>query len=394
MPDIFERLGLRHVINVSGTETSLGGTAVCDEVIAAVTELVPNSVNLTELQSAACQVIARALGSEAGCVTGCTAGSIAISVAATMTGRNLALAEQLPDTSGMKNEVVMQKGHEVTYGQRVSQNIRIAGARVIEIGAATECNAYQLRNAITPQTAAAFYVVSHLTVQNKLIGLDTFCDICHQAEVPVIVDAASQPDPQTYLSAGADLVLFSTQKAFGGLTGGVIAGRKDLVQACLYQGHGIGRPMKPGKEIVVGAIAALERWMNMDGRRQAEELRERMERAITKLNQIEGITALINKSQTILQVSAGEDGFNAYRLAQALLAQTPSIVVWDHFAADGELRMTFRLITDEMTDYVCESIAEAVVSTKGSSFEATPLHPGDRILAELEQWPLPVVLSW
>ena len=75
MPDIFERLGLCRVINVSGTETSLGGTPVCDEVIAAVTELVPNSVKLTELQSAACQVIARALGSEAGCVTGCTAAS-------------------------------------------------------------------------------------------------------------------------------------------------------------------------------------------------------------------------------------------------------------------------------------------------------------------------------
>ena len=76
------------------------------------------------------------------------------------------------------------------------------------------------------------------------------------------------------------------------------------------------------------------------------------------------------------------------------MAQTPSIVVWANFAANDELRMTLRLITDETSDYVCESIAAAVASTKGSSFEATPLHPGDRMLAELEQWPLPVELSW
>ena len=307
-----------------------------------------------------------------------------------MAGRNLALAERLPDTSGMKNEVVMQRGHEVTYGQIVSQNIRVAGASVIEIGAATECSHYQLRNAITQQTTAALYVISHLTVQNKLIDLESFCEICHQTEVPVIVDAASQPDARPYLSAGADLVLVSTQKGFEGLTGGVIAGRKDLVQACMYQGHGIGRPMKPGKEIVVGAIAALERWMGMDRSRQAQEIRERMESAIVKLNQIGGITASIIESQIILQVSAEEAGLNAHQLARALSAQTPSIIVWDHFAADGELRMTFRLVTDEVSDLVCESITQALTSEKALSIDAKPLAPGDRMLAELEQWPLPV----
>ena len=95
-----------------------------------------------------------------------------------MTGRDLGKVERLPDSRGMKNEVILQRGHEVTYGQLVSQNVRLAGAKVIEIGAATQCGVYQLRAAITEQTTAALYVVSHLTVQNRLITLEAFCDVC------------------------------------------------------------------------------------------------------------------------------------------------------------------------------------------------------------------------
>jgi len=387
MADIFKKFGLRRIVNVSGTETERGGTPVCAEVVAAVSELVPNSVNMTELQSAANQIIASAFGCESGCISGCTAASIAISVGATMTGSDMGLVEQLPDTSGMRNEVIMQKGHEVTYGQNVSQNVRVTGARVIEIGAATECSVYQLQNAITPQTTAALYVVSHLTVQNKHIDLKIFCDVCHQAGVPVIVDAASQSDPQKYVSAGADLILVSTQKSFGGLTGGIIAGRKDLVQACMYQQHGIGRSMKAGKETVISAIAAIERWMATDWDKQIMQLRGRMERAVENLNNINGIAASILKSQILLEVSEKEAGLRAYQLAQALRLRTPSIIVWDHFAMANELRITLRLVTDEESDYVCNSIAEIMTSKNHQTSDAIPLNPGDRMLAELAQWP-------
>jgi L-seryl-tRNA(Ser) seleniumtransferase len=85
-------------------------------------------------------------------------------------------------------------------------------------------------------------------VQNRLIDLKTFCAACHERGVPVIVDAASVTDPRPYVEAGADFVLFSAHKAFASITAGVIAGRLPLVQACIYQEHGIGRPMKVGKE--------------------------------------------------------------------------------------------------------------------------------------------------
>src|SRR5690606_29094487 len=134
-------------------------------------------------------------------------------------------------------------GHNVTYGGYITQNVTLTGAKVIEIGAATECGAYQLEAAITPNTAAALYVVSHHTVQSGLIDLETFCRVCHARGVPVIVDGAAEPEPRMFLKAGGDLVITSMHKSFAGLTGATVAGRLDLVRACLYQEKGIGRPM-------------------------------------------------------------------------------------------------------------------------------------------------------
>src|SRR5438094_4329068 len=108
--DIFARYGLSRIINASGTETMLGASPVAAEVIAAVAELVGHSVNMAELQSVACRVIASAFDAEAGCVVNCSAAGISIAVAACMTGADLARVERLPDTSGMKGEVVLQRG--------------------------------------------------------------------------------------------------------------------------------------------------------------------------------------------------------------------------------------------------------------------------------------------
>jgi D-glucosaminate-6-phosphate ammonia-lyase len=386
MDDIFRQLGLTRLINVSGTETERGGTPVREEVIAAVAELVKHSVNMIELQSAASHIIAEAFETEAGCVTGCTAGSVAIAVAAAMTGANLARAEQLPDTTGMKSDVVMQLGHEVTYGQIVSQNIRLAGARIVGIGTATECATYQLENAITPNTAAAFYVVSHLTTRDKLIDLSTFCRVCKEMDVPVIVDAASQGDPQTYLACGADLVLFSTQKAFGGLTGGVIAGRRDLVKACIYQGQGIGRPMKPGKEAVISAIAAIRAWMKTDREQQSAAIKRRVDAAAAELNAMPGIDAVAKGTQVIITVREDETQVNAFGLARQLENGSPSIVIWDHFAAHGELRMSLKLVSDEVSRQVCEAIRLALQAPDAKKLPF--VSPGDRLVAQLDRWPI------
>lgn len=396
-PDVFERLGLRRIVNVSGTETTKGASPVCPEVVAAVSELVPSSVEMAELQSVASATIARAMGSEAGFVTNCTAAGITIAIAGCMTGRDLARVEQLPDTAGMKSEVILQRGHNVTYGGNVAQNIRIAGGRAIEIGAATECGAYQLRAAINDDTAAGLYVVSHHTVQSGLIDLATFCAVCHEAGVPVIVDAAAEPDPRMFLADGADIVIFSTQKAFAGLTGGVIAGRRELVQACAYQERGIGRPMKAGKETVISAIAAVERWMALDHGKRSRDLTARLTRAKEKIEQLPGVTVTLEEDATsrafhrlLISVQADKAGISAFDLSRALWEETPSIFVRNLMADIGLLQVDFRRVDDRTADWVAERIV-AIVKTGRSASTTSPAHAAnlaDLSLASLERWPL------
>jgi uncharacterized pyridoxal phosphate-dependent enzyme len=389
MTDIFTRLALTPLINVSGTETPYGAAPAHVDVIRAASEILPHSVNMLELQRAASNTIARATGAEAGCVTGCTAASIAIAVAAAMTGRDLGKVDQLPDTRGMRNEVIMQRGHEVTYGQLVSQNIRLAGAKVVEIGAAVQCGLYQLQAARGEQTAAALFVVSHLTAQNRLIALDAFCQACHERKIPVIVNAASQPDPRIYLQAGADLVLFSAHKHFGGLTAGVIAGKKELVQACIYQGQGIGRPMKAGKEAVVGTIAALERSMAMDPLQGQKLLDTRLQRFQEKLAGVSGVSATRKGQQIELQISPAKARVTAWALAAALRSENPMIIVWDHLAEAGLITVTLSKVSDETAEYVAGRIAEICARATGDNPAAAP-NITDRVLVELEAWPAKV----
>jgi D-glucosaminate-6-phosphate ammonia-lyase len=368
MVDPFVRYGLRRVINASGTETPYGGSPVRDEVIEAVRALVPHSVFMAELQAAACRTIASALGCEAGCVTGCTAASIAMAVAGCMTGADRGRIDQLPDTTGMRNEIVIQKGHVVDYGHDVTQNVRVAGARVVEIGVATDCQPYQLQHALSERTAAALYVVSHLTVQHRMIGLEDFCAICHGVGVPVIVDAASVPDPRPLLAAGADLVLVSAQKSFSGLTAGIVAGRRSLVETCLLQQHGIGRPMKVGKEGVVGAIAAIEAWRADDRAATQAQVTRRVEAAMARLGALAGVRASAHgRTQVRLDIDAAAAGQSAAALSNVLRAQDPAILLWDLHSQSGKLLLTLGKVSDATAELICARIEETLARTPAAT---------------------------
>ncbi|HEY2051080.1 MAG TPA: aminotransferase class V-fold PLP-dependent enzyme [Caulobacteraceae bacterium] len=262
--DIRTRLGVRHVINVSGTMTALGACIVVPEAVEAVSAILSEFVEIDDLQRKASAAIARLCGAEAGFVTASCSAGITLGVAGAMTGSDLAAIERLPDTSGLKNEVVILAGHMVSYGAPVEQAIRLAGARVVPVGQATSARDYQLAGAIGERTAAAVYVVSHHTAPYGMLPLAEFAEVAHAKGVPVIVDAASEYDLRGMIAVGADLALYSSHKFLGGPTGGVIAGRRDLVRAAFLQNSGIGRGMKVGKEGIAGAIAALEAWERRD----------------------------------------------------------------------------------------------------------------------------------
>ena len=262
--DIRAELGLRPIINVSGTMTVLGASIMVPQAVAAMAAIAGEFVEMDHLHRAASKVVAQATGGEAGFITASCAGAITLAVAGTLTGDRLLAIERLPDTSGLKNEVLVQLGHLVGYGASLQQTIEMTGARVVTVGTVSGARAYQLDEAITANTACAVFVVSHMTVQYALLALDEMCRICHAKGVPVIVDAASEYDLRGFLARGADLVVYSGHKFLGGPTTGIVAGRAPLVHAASLQNRGIGRGMKVGKESVAGVMAALQAWMKRD----------------------------------------------------------------------------------------------------------------------------------
>lgn len=335
--DIRKTLGLRPVINCSGTMTSLGASIVVPHAVETVAAVLSQWTEMSDLQRIASRTIARLTGAEAGCVTASCSAAITLACAAAMTGKDLAAIERLPDASGLKDEIVIQTGHMVSYGAPVEQGIRLSGAKVVPVGQATSAHAYQLAGAITDKTAAAVYVISHHVVDYGQIPLETFCEVAHEKGVPVIVDAASEYDLEKFLKAGADLVLYSGHKFLGGPTSGIVAGTKDFVAACYLQNRGVGRGMKVGKEGVAGVIAALEAWETRDH----AGIRAREQRALdlwqSTLEGRDGITAIIDPDPTDnpldrLKVLVDPEGANisAWDLADRMAQGDRPVIVRDH----------------------------------------------------------------
>ncbi|RWL80487.1 MAG: aminotransferase class V-fold PLP-dependent enzyme [Mesorhizobium sp.] len=339
---IRERLGLRPIINVSGTMTTLGASIIVPEAISAMAEIASQWVEMDDLQRAASAVVARLTGGEAGFITACCASGITMAVAGAMTGTNLLAVERLPDdTEGLKSEVVIQLGHIVNYGAPIDQSIRVAGAKVIPAGTVSVTQDYHVREAINERTGAALYVVAHHTVQYGMLSLEEFCEICHAKGVPVIVDAASEYDLRSFLARGADIVVYSGHKFLSGPTSGIVTGRKDLVRAAYLQNRGVARAMKVGKESIAGTMAALEAWEKRDhaGIRRREEVALNLWK--DALQGIPGINAQIipdptNNPLDRLQVYVRpESRFTAAGLASALAAGSPPIIVRNHEVERG-----------------------------------------------------------
>ena len=145
--DLYEKHNLRRIVNACGKMTHLSGAAVLPPIVEQVATALPCFFDLNELQERAGRVIAQATGAETGCVTASSAAGITLSVAASMTGPDLGRIAQLPDTGGMPDQVVLQKGHAVNFGAPITQMIRLAGARVVEIGSINGASDYHLEHA-------------------------------------------------------------------------------------------------------------------------------------------------------------------------------------------------------------------------------------------------------
>ena len=384
--DIRAELGLRPIINVSGTMTHLGASIVVPEAVGAVHAILTQFVEIDALQRRASATIARLCGAEAGFVTASCAAAITLSVAGAMTGADLAAIEMLPDTAGpdtagLKTDVVIQTGHLVAYGAPIAQGIRLTGARVVPFGQVSGVRAHQMEGAIGAQTAAAVFVVSHHTVQSGMLPLAEFAAIAHARGVPVIVDAASEYDLRGFLAAGADLVLYSAHKFLGGPTAGIVAGRKDLVRAAFLQNNGIGRGMKVGKEGMAGTIAALEAWERRDHAAIRAAERAALDLWAETLARRPGITATILPDPTgnpldrlRVAVDPAAARLTAWDLADRLAAGDPPVIVRDIEVEHGSFELDPCNLHPGEAARVAARLAEEIERARAANAPAvTPL---------------------
>lgn len=290
---VYEQLGVRRIINGVGTVTRLGGSLMPPEVVEAMAKAARSFVDLDELHRKAGEVVARCTGAEAGYVCAGAAAGLVLSTAACVAGSDPAKIRRLPDTTGMKNEVIMHKAHRNGYDHAIRQ----VGVKLVEIGFANATAPWELEAAIGPNTAAVAYVVAPWLHPTAVLPLEEVVRIAHERGVPVFVDASATLPPHEnltrFIKAGADLVTYSGGKGLRGpQTSGILCGRRDLIDAAIQQGnpnHAIGRPMKVGKEEIIGLVTALEMYVQRDHAAEFQEWEARAQKIADAVKGVEGL---------------------------------------------------------------------------------------------------------
>jgi L-seryl-tRNA(Ser) seleniumtransferase len=266
---VYDRLGARPVINCRGVYSELGGAIIGPKVWAAMTEANGTAASMSELLEATGRRLAAVLGAEAGRVTPGAAAAIALGTAACMTRGDGAAAERLPDTSGLPDEIVLQRAQLPDY--KYARVIRIPGAKLRLVDSRDE-----LEQALGEQVAAIF-VPAHLDDEPGVLRLRELAPLARTRGVPVLVDAAFLNYPpesmRRFTEEGADLVCFSAKYFYGPNTGGFVVGRADLVDAVAAvdftkfetgRWAKFGRPFKLDLHTVVGTTLAVEEWFELD----------------------------------------------------------------------------------------------------------------------------------
>src|SRR6266478_7965624 len=261
--NVYTRLGVKTIINCRGTWTYLSGSLEFPEVQAAQREASEYFVNMFELQHAASRRLAELTGAEAGTITSGAAGAMASAAAACMAGSDPKYIWQLPDTTGLKHEVIMVGGRSA-----FDNAIRLAGAKLVLVEKPDD-----ILNAINSNTAMIYTT----DLGDKLASE---ASIAKQHNVPLLLDDAAGIPPidniKLYARMKLDLYTFSGGKGLRGpQCSGVLLGRKDLIEAalrnsCPYEGA-VCRPMKVGKEEVIGCLTAIETWLKIDSKKVYDE---------------------------------------------------------------------------------------------------------------------------
>ncbi|MGQ9634350.1 MAG: aminotransferase class V-fold PLP-dependent enzyme [Bryobacteraceae bacterium] len=288
--EVYERIGVRPLINGAGTLTILGGSIMPPEVVRAMEQASRYFVDLPDLQVKVGARIAEILGVPAAMVTAGAASAITVATAACITRGDRKRYAVLPNTEGMPNEVIQQRSHRSGY----EAQMLVAGAKIVWVETLEEAE-----RAIGPATAMMFYLNKNDAVGR--VSRQQWIELGKKHNIPLFNDAAADVPPPRRLSEiwkeGFDLVAFSGGKGLmGPQCSGLLLGRKDLIEAgrpAISPAGGIGRGMKVGKEEMIGLLAAVERYMRTDHDAEIRMLEGRVREMMRMLAGVKGIETAI-----------------------------------------------------------------------------------------------------
>jgi L-seryl-tRNA(Ser) seleniumtransferase len=289
--DFFRELGVRTFINAAGTYTLLSASLMLPEVVAAMSYAAKHFVEIDEFQEAAGKRIAELLGCEAAMVTSGAAAALTIGTAACLTGDDPVYVHQVPDLTGLKSEVIIQRSHRFLYDHA----IRNCGIKFVEIETVAE-----LENAISGNTAMMLFFNDN--EPKGKIDAEEFVALGKKHGIPTFNDAAADVPPTEnlfkYLRMGFDLVTFSGGKGMRGpQNAGLLLGRRDLIKAarlnCAPNGDSIGRGHKVSKEAILGMIVAVEMYLKRDSEAEEKEWARRIKMLADSLADIDAVNVEI-----------------------------------------------------------------------------------------------------
>ncbi len=360
----FDSLGLKRVINGRSWVTMLGGSRMSTEVQQAMVDAADTFIDFNELNRRAGERIARYTGAEAGLVVAGASTGLLVQAAACMAGQDSEQILQLPDTTGMKDEILIYEKHR--FGFEICY--RTAGAKLKEWGKGEGTLAEQLAAAIDGKTAAVTYVFG--PPYSCDLSLREVVTIARERVVPVIVDGAAMLPPAdnltAYIADGADLVTFSGGKGVRGpQSTGILCGRADLVEAArlnMSPHASVGRACKVAKEEIAGLLTALDRFVSMDHEEEWATWRSWSETIVAAGNDIAGVRTLVEDGYTNRQGPTAAfyfdedwDGPSAVEIQEKLASGDPSI----HVGAGAEVGELF-VMPVALEPGEAEIIAQAV----------------------------------
>ncbi|HUQ95924.1 MAG TPA: aminotransferase class V-fold PLP-dependent enzyme [Bryobacteraceae bacterium] len=329
-PDIYESIGVRPLINCKGTYTIISGSQTLPEVKAAMEAASRHYVHLDELMEGVGKRLAELTQAESGMVSNGCAAALANATAACVTGADPEKMQRLPNTHGMKNEVIAPAYSRNVYDQAV----RGVGTRFVDVNTIED-----YRKAFNDRTAMVMVLAG--PGDRGPLGLQVLAPIAKEKGVPVLVDAAAErlKVPNIHLQAGADLVAYSGGKCLRGpQAAGLLLGRKDLIKAAWIHSaphHTFGRPMKAGKEEIMGMLAAVEMWMKRDHDAEWKEWEGWLDTISRSVTRVKGVTTKVmqpnslsnNAPQLSIQWDGEALGLSGQEAEKILLDGSPRIIL-------------------------------------------------------------------